>query len=135
MGRENGPGASTRPPERGRPAPPATAPSAQPLEWPQPSRNLFEYGGERPGSAPAPPPAPAPTSVEPAPAPVEPPLRLVGLVRHRDGLKAALSFSGEVVVLAPGEGSGGYTLLQLDDEAARLVTPGGDEVVLRLPDD
>jgi len=54
-------------------------------------------------------------------------VRLVGFVRQGDTLGAALVILDEVVVLAPGESWGGYTLLGADaEEGVRLVGPEGE---------
>jgi hypothetical protein len=56
-------------------------------------------------------------------------VRFVGVVARGGRPCAALVIEGEVVLLAPGESSAGYTLLGVDpDEGARLRTPAGAEM-------
>jgi hypothetical protein len=99
-----------------------------------PSRNIFEYAEDR--RAPAAPPAAAPPYVvaeAPAPSP-SPAVRVAGLVRHGKELKAALVVEGEMVVAGKGDRAGGYTVLDVDDEAGvRLRGPGGEEMLLPPP--
>jgi hypothetical protein len=123
------------------PAPPA--PSAAVVEpvvsgyspVPPPARDVFRYG-DAPAAAPA---AGLPSirPVEPPPAlapPVPDPVRLVGLVRRSGSLQAALSIHGEVVVLSVGESSGGYQLLEIDeDQGATVRDPEGRPLRLPLP--
>ena len=95
-----------------------------------PARNPFEYGGTgdvRVIPAPSRPEAPSrgtrPSEASPSP----PGVRLVGFVRQGDTLGAALVILDEVVVLAPGESWGGYTLLGADaEEGVSLVGPEGE---------
>lgn len=88
-------------------------------EAPRPGRNVFEYleGGD--GQAPEPAPLPFVRSAPPplAPSPPSSPIRLVGLVTKAGGQRAALLISGEMAILAPGERSGGYTILSIDEDA------------------
>ena len=44
------------------------------------------------------------------------PLRLVGLVRRAEGLRAAVATSAGVVLVGPGDGVSGYTVLEVDEE-------------------
>jgi hypothetical protein len=101
-----------------------------------PARNPFEYGGTGDvGVTPAPsrPEAPTPGTKFAEPAPSPPGVRLVGFVRQGATLGAALFVLDEVVVLAPGESWGGYTLLRADaEEGVRLVGPEG-EISLNPP--
>jgi hypothetical protein len=115
----------------------ASPPAADPAngeEKPRPTRDPFRYADE-----PAPraetrggplPPALTP-SVTPSP---EREVRLVGLVRRLDGLRAAVAIAGEVVILRPGESSGGWTLVALDEDGARLRGPDGREEALTFPE-
>jgi hypothetical protein len=130
---------------RGAGAPPA-APSAPPGSLtteprasdpeppPPPSRDVFRYAEpvdeaprlRRPlaGIAPAPPPS---LPAEPVP----PPLRLVGLIRQSQGLRAAVGTSAGVVVVGPGDVVDGYTVLGVDeDRGLRLRAPDGGEITL-----
>jgi hypothetical protein len=108
-----------------------------PTTW-APSRNLFEYA-DGPAGAPAVPPMAAPQPRGPLaepPARVEapPPVRVVGLIRRAGGLQAALVVEGEMTVVGKGERAGGYTVLDVDDEAGvRLRTPAGGEMLLPPP--
>jgi hypothetical protein len=102
-------------------------------QGPQPRllRNPFEFGRppeEAPRRA-----APAPVSATPAPTATDPPpLRLIGVVHHAEGLRAALSAEGEVVVMAPGGTVLGHRVLSVDeDQGVRLRTPQGEEILLR----
>jgi hypothetical protein len=61
-------------------------------------------------------------------------VRLVGLVRRPGGLRAAVAIAGEVVILRPGESSGGWTLVALDEDGARLRGPDGHEEALTFPE-
>lgn len=100
-----------------------------------PSRNLFEYIDARPAPvAPAAVSAPAYAAPEaPAPSP-SPAVRVAGLVRRGSQLKAALVIEGEMTVAGKGERAGGYTVLDVDDEAGvRLRGPAGEEMVLPPP--
>ena len=107
-------------------APPDTAPERPPV----PLRNPFRYADEaRTGFRPQPAPALwAPVPVVSAP----PEIRFLGLVRRGGGLKAALSISGDVSLVAPGEEVAGYVLLSIDEDTVRVRRPGGGEAVLRL---
>jgi hypothetical protein len=61
-------------------------------------------------------------------------VRVVGLIRRAGGLQAALVVEGEMTVVGKGERAGGYTVLDVDDEAGvRLRTPGGGELLLPPP--
>lgn len=103
-------------------------------------RNVFEFE-DQPAPA-APPPAPLPSLVVPPPLdpgamlePADEPVRLVGFVRRGGALRAALSLSGTVAVLAPGEQADGYFVLAVDEDAGVTVrTPDGSEQVLPPPD-
>ena len=131
------------PPDAGRPSPgraPITAKGAvstalepDPLP-PPPARDIFRY-------AEAPAPSPRPSAVRPASAgltaletlapPPAPPLRLVGFVRRAEGLRAAVATSAGVVLVGPGDGVSGYTVLAVDEEhGLRLRGPDGEEHVL-----
>jgi hypothetical protein len=116
---------------------PVAAPNAEPSgpveETPaRPLRDLFRYADEAPAARPAPavavarPPAPA-ASPEPA-------VRLVGLVRQSGGLRAAIAIRGEVVLLRAGEAAEGWTLVALDEAAARLRGPDGHEETVPVPE-
>jgi hypothetical protein len=58
-------------------------------------------------------------------------VRLVGFLRGNEGLKAALSILGEVVVCAAGEQVSGYTVVSVDEEeGVRVRAPDGAEISL-----
>ena len=123
--------ASTRAPVAAAGLPDVVEPD--PLPSP-PSRDIFRYA-ETPVAAPRPSatrPLPASLVATPtvAPAP-DLPLRLVGLVRRADGLRAAVATSAGVVLVGPGDLVSGYTVLGVDEERGlRLRGPDGDEHVL-----
>jgi hypothetical protein len=95
-------------------------------------RDPFRYGDSpqeargaaRPARV-APPPAPTPTP--------EPAYRLVGIVTRDGRLCAALSIAGDVVLLGPGESSGGVTVLAVQEDGVRLRGPDGREEVVTHP--
>jgi hypothetical protein len=61
-------------------------------------------------------------------APAAPAVVLIGVVHRGRDVLAAASILGEVVVLAPGDASSGYTLLAVDEDlGARFRGPSGDE--------
>jgi hypothetical protein len=96
------------------------------------TRNLFEYGAGTPVPA-VPHAAPAKTVVPEATAAPTPEadVKLVGIVRRADGLRAALSVEGEVAVLAKGQSAQGYTVTDVsEDGGVRVRTPAGAEIVL-----
>ena len=123
-------GGSRRSPARASEAAPSNL--ERDLLPPPPARDIFRY---------AEPPAPAPRAAT-RPAPVSPatplaagppglPLRLVGLVRRPEGLRAAVSTATGVVLVGPGDGVSGYTVLGVDeDRGLRLRGPDGIEHVL-----
>ena len=98
-------------------------------------RKLFEYGREEHPAKPfgiAEPHERHRTAPEATPP--SDPVRLVGVVRRGGEVRAALSVLGEVVILAPGETSSGYTLLAIDEDlGARLRGPSGTEVTAPAP--
>jgi hypothetical protein len=72
---------------------------------------------------------PAPIAA-PSPSP-SPAVRLVGLLRRKGELKAALAILGETVVLAPGESAAGYTVVSIDEEeGVRVQGPDGGTLQL-----
>ena len=131
------------PPSGGRPSPARSSKATSgagssllepdPLP-PPPGRDIFRY-------AEAPPAAPhalatrsalaslaASATLAPSPAL---PLRLVGLVRRADGLRAAVATSAGVVLVGPGDSVSGYTVLGVGEELGlRLRGPDGIEHVL-----
>ena len=137
-GRFTGPAAA--PPESRPSASPTTPASSLPAdpadgeETPASIRDPFRYADDAaPRTAPAA--ARLPSTRLPSPPPsAEPTIRLVGLVRRPDGLRAAVAIAGEVVVLKRGESAGGWTLVTLDEEAARLRGPAGQEESLTFPE-
>jgi hypothetical protein len=118
--------------------PPARLPAPAPTPW-APSRNLFQYGDDRSTASPPPPPMRTPRTqgtLAAPPASVEAPpgVRVVGLIRRAGQLQAALVVEGEMTVVGKGGRAGGYTVLDVDDEAGvRLRTPGGAEMLLPPP--
>ena len=96
-------------------------------------RNVFEYGTGRPepqDSTPIPRPLAPPAPLVPPPPPR---VRLIGLVTRANGLKAALSISGEVSIVGPGESSGGYAVLSIDEDlGVRLRDLQGVEIALPI---
>ena len=68
----------------------------------------------------------------PPPAPEGP--RLVGLVRRRGRLAAALAVDGEVVLALPGEPAGGVTVLSVAEEGVRVRLRDGSERELLPPE-
>jgi len=126
---EGGP-ALTRAPPPWDPTAPAPG-TFDPLP-PPPPRDIFRYAeaaappaspGGRPKRAAAEAPL-APPLAQPPPAAV----RLVGLVRKPGGLRAAVSTSGGVVIVGPGDTVEGHTVLGIDeDRGLRLRAPDGSE--------
>ena len=101
---------------------------------PPPARDIFRYA-EAPAPASRPPavrPATAGLAARATLAPPPPlPLRLVGLVRRAEGLRAAVATSAGVVLVGPGDGVSGYTVVSVDEERGlRLRGPDGEEHVL-----
>ncbi|HEV7500061.1 MAG TPA: hypothetical protein VGQ33_08670 [Vicinamibacteria bacterium] len=129
----DGPGAPERPSPIRRPQTASAVAGTASRSSPVPLRNVFEYAGGpsvvRAGSGT---PAPTPPSSPPLPQPSPSPLvRLVGLLRRGGRLRAALAIVGETVVLAPGESSGGYSVVSIDeDEGVTLRGPDGSTVTL-----
>ena len=131
------------PPPAGEPSP-ARAPQAtsdpgssalepDPLP-PPPARDIFRYA-ETAVAAPRPSATrsvlatlAAPTTLAPRPAL---PLRLVGLVRRAEGLRAAVATSAGVVLVGPGDSVSGYTVVGVDEELG-LRLRGPDLVELWL---
>ena len=123
--------ASTRAPVAATGLPDVVEPDPLP---PPPARDIFRYAetpvaSPRPSAArPLPASLVAPPTLAPAP---ELPLRLVGLVRRADGLRAAVATSAGVVLVGPGDQVSGFTVLGLDEERGlRLRGPDGDEHML-----
>ena len=125
----------TLPGREGGPSPQRPAPSEDRSPPVDPGRNLFEYGlQDRPPKAP---PIRDPREPHPATgavAPAAPAVVLIGIVHRGRDVLAAVSILGEVVVLAPGDASSGYTLLTVDeDTGARFRGPSGDEISATNP--
>lgn len=95
------------------------------------SRNPFEYGSA-PVRRAAPPEAPAAATRFELPAPPPAPVaRVIGFVRRGGTDRAALMLRGEMVLLAVGEESAGFTLLAANPDAGvRVRTPEGAELAL-----
>jgi hypothetical protein len=126
------------PPEPPRAAVPESAAPAPDAPVPLPARNVFEYRATAVGRREPVPPGSGLLArrIEPAEGGSQPhdgPVRLVGLVRRAVDLEVAVSIDGQVVILAPGEQAGGYTLVAVEEDlAVRLAGPEG-ELVLPLP--
>jgi hypothetical protein len=124
----------SRVPAAESPATPTSAEAADPLP-PPPARDIFRYaepptrrdepapeGGEarnrnRAGETPRPEAAL--------------PLRLVGLVRRAEGLRAAVATASGLVMVGPGDVVEGYAVLGVDEDGGlRLRGPDGSERVL-----
>jgi hypothetical protein len=130
------PDGSSAAPDSVRTASPVRA-VAEPVASPSsPLRNVFEYaeasvraaGPPAPVRPVAPPVATLPSAPLPPPAP---PVRLVGLLRRGNQLKAALAITGETYVLGSGESAAGYTVVGIDeDEGVRVKMPDGSTIVL-----
>jgi hypothetical protein len=102
---------------------------------PEPSRNLFEYGfqGRPPKASLIPELRERGRTTAPEASRAAPPLRLIGVVHRGGDILAAVSILDEVVTLAPGEASSGYTLLAIDEDlGARFRGPSGDEFTASL---
>ena len=131
------------PPPAGRSSPARTPKATSDAGWsflepdplpPPPARDIFRYA-ETPVAAPhalatrsalARLAAPATLATPPAL-----PLRLVGLVRRAEGLRAAVATSAGVVLVGPGDSVSGYTVLGVDEELGlRLRGPDGIEHLL-----
>jgi len=129
-----GPGPSSGGPDAARATPPVTFVGEASMAPSPPLRNVFEYvsAAARPAAPARSVAAVAPVAAAaPASPPGPPPLRLVGLLRRGNQVKAALAIMGETVVLASGESAGGYTVLAIDDdEGVRVRTPDGGTTVL-----
>ena len=100
-----------------------------------PSRNLFEYGfqGRPPKASFTPEPHDRRRAAAPEAPPAAPAVRLIGVVHRGEDILAAVSIRDEVVTLAPGEASSGYTLLAIDEDlGARFRGPSGDEFTASL---
>jgi hypothetical protein len=130
------PDGSSAAPDSVRTAAPARA-VVEPVVAPSsPLRNVFEYaeasvraaGPPAAARSVAPPAATLPSAPLPPPAP---PVRLVGLLRRGNRVKAALAITGETYVLGSGESAAGYTVMGIDeDEGVRVKTPDGSTIVL-----
>lgn len=127
-----GSGAPERPAPARRLQPASEAAGMRNGAAPAPLRNVFEYAGGgssivRAASGPVLAPSPQPLP-QPSPSPL---VRLVGMLRRGGRLRVALAIVGETVVLAPGESSGGYTVVSIDEEdGVTLRTPEGGTVLL-----
>jgi len=130
----NRPQAVEPPPRRPRNPPRvATVPgAAAAVDGSVPVRNLFEYG-----ALPPPPvlsyvaPMKAVETPLPAERPSPAPVKLVGLVRQGDGLRAALAVEGEIVLGDRGQTVNGYTIVSIDEDRG-VVLDGPDGKTLEL---
>jgi hypothetical protein len=140
LARGTGRGAAWAPFPAAPPARQARPPARPPAPTPTlgaPSRNLFEYADDRSTASPSPmrtPPPRRPLAESPASVGAPPSVRVVGLIRRAGALQAALVVQGEMTVVGKGGRAGGYTVLDVDDEAGvRLRAPGGEEMLLPPP--
>jgi hypothetical protein len=119
------PAVEPQPPPRTPPTPPAFRLQRDPFQFASPE-------------AESPPPAasgPVATGVEASPPLAAIGVRLVGFVRQSGRLRAALVVEGEIVLLAVGEASSGYTVLAADETTGvRLRGPVGEELALEAPE-
>jgi|WetSurMetagenome_2_1015567.scaffolds.fasta_scaffold86624_2 hypothetical protein len=99
----------------------------------RPTRDLFRFGDSqsaetRPAQTPSSSPAATVTAAPPAR------VRLIGFVRTQGRLKAVVAVEGTINVLGSGEETGGFRILDLDEDAgnARLRTPEGEELEVAL---
>jgi hypothetical protein len=121
-----------------RPEAPVVSPAspAERPDEPRPDRDLFAFAGPVLASAPVSPPTPS----EPLPAeplvsePPVPSVRLLGLMREGDRVRALLLVDGETALLAVGESLRGYRVAAVDEDAVRLRQPDGTEVSIERPD-
>lgn len=136
------PGAAARPPDAPAPRTPARAAEVSPAaSAPSPGtdvRNVFEFADRAPAPAAVslPPIAvPPPLDLQPATTlPPVSPIRLVGFVRKGGRVRAVLSLSGAVTVLAAGEEADGYAVIAIDeDNGVTVRTPDGSEELLPPP--
>lgn len=102
---------------------------------PPPARDIFRYAESAPPPRTAPVAARPRTAIEapePLPPPMPPPVRLVGLVRRAEGLRAAVATAAGVAVVGPGDVFEGFTVVSLDeDRGLRLRAADGREIVLQ----
>jgi hypothetical protein len=117
-------------------ASPKPTPTPAATAAPRVTRDLLRYEELQAVNVPS---ARVPPPIHPtAPPPVlvPPAQRLVGFVRRRGTLCAALVLPGNatVVALAAGESSANYSVLEVDEElGVRLRTPEGNELLLPPP--
>lgn len=111
------------------------APAQEPLDLER-LRDVFHFADDapraRPGSFEDSAGARLETVPAADPAPVGP--RLVGLVRRRGQLVAALALDGEVELAAAGETAAGVTVLSVTDERVRVRLGDGSERDLPSPE-
>lgn len=103
---------------------------------PPPARDIFRYAEPAPrprtAAVAAARPRTAIEAPEPGPVPMPPPVRLVGLVRRAEGLRAAVATAAGVAVVGPGDVFEGFTVVSLDeDRGLRLRAADGREIVLQ----
>ena len=133
LGHESGSVASPSNPLLRAPAAATASPTAVPVpNTAAPVRDPFRYDDApripdpRPGLAPFAVVRPAAPGQRSADA-----VHLVGFVRRGVRLLAAVSITGEVVLLGEGEEAAGYLVLSVDeDQGVRVRQPGGQEIVL-----
>lgn len=127
-GASDAPRPSVEPSPRVRPSP-AAPPAAPPLV-----RDPFRFATEAPAPAATTAAATERHAVVPVPdaTPTPWPIRLSGYVRRGGTLKAAIVFSGSMVIAGPGDQIEGYTVLSVDEDAGvRVRATNGEEFVLR----
>jgi len=116
----------------GSAAAPAPEPSALPVD-PAGIRDVFRFADE-PGPPADPAARPAASSGETVSSSSSPTgLRLVGLLRRKGGLVAALAKDGEVEIAGPGETAAGVTVLSVGEDSVRVRRADGREETLVLP--
>jgi hypothetical protein len=91
-------------------------------------RNIFQYGAT-PTQAPAR--TTAVSTAVPTAAPTAPPVKLIGVVRRSDGLRAALAAGGEIILAETGQKVAGYSVISIDENDGVILT-GPDDQQIRL---
>jgi hypothetical protein len=115
-----------------RPASPSQVPPA-PADFDLDAiRDIFRFGTDAESGRPRGTVAPGRLQVAPSAPPPAPAARLVGLVRHPDGLRAALALEGEVVLLGRDDSALGYTVVDVSEERVVVRDPGGEELTLEV---
>jgi hypothetical protein len=130
----------------GQPSPPAVSRSALPIAAPGRAaaretavdidrlRDVFRFADEVSRARPAPGAVAPRLQPVPAPPPAPEGPRLVGLVRKRGQLAAALAVDGEVVLALPGEWAGNVVVLSVAEDGVRVRLRDGTERELLPPE-